>query len=168
MEDYKPYSDGRMEYDFQRHRYCLTADYLLSDRGIDLDTVLASGNASDRGRNPEIFLRRVSDQVYCAIYASTPYYYQIERVLALSPRYRDILMDAMSEQAVYLLHNGDLSAYTGVDAVSMTSVDRQRMQQSRLAPMAYDMLVYAGLIRLAYTPGTPGLDIIPDYDGDGY
>ena len=165
MEEYKPYSDGRMEYDFHRHRYSLTADYLLSDRGIDLDTVLAAGNASDKGRNPELFLRRVSDQVYGAIYTSTPYYYKRERALALYPRYRDILMEAMSEQAVYLLHNGDLSAYTGVDAVSLSSIDRQRMQQSMLAPMAYDMLVYAGLIRLAYTPGS---DIIPDYEGDGY
>lgn len=165
MGDYKPYSDGRMEYDFQRHRYSLTADYLLSDRGIDLDTILAAGNASDRGRNPELFLRRVSDQVYGAIYTSTPYYYKMERALSLSPRYRDILMDAMSEQAVYLLNNGDLSAYTGVDAVSMSSIDRQRMQQSRLAPMAFDVLVCAGLIRIGYTPGR---DIVPDYEGDGY
>ena len=57
MEEYKPYSDGRMEYDFQRHRYSLTADYLLSDRGIDLETVLAAGNASDRALNPAPCLR---------------------------------------------------------------------------------------------------------------
>ena len=60
---YRPYSDGQMDYDATRHRYRLTPEYVLNELGIDLDSQLASGNAADRGRNPGIFLRRVSDQL---------------------------------------------------------------------------------------------------------
>lgn len=164
-EGYRPYSDGQMNYDGTRHRYTLTAEYLLNECGIDLDTTLAGGNSADRGRNPALFLRRVSDLIYAAVFASTPYRNAAERALALRPEYREVLRDAMVEQSVYILQNGDISAYTGIDAVSMQAVDPLRMSQARIAPLAMDLLVSAGVVRLGYVPGR---DIAPDYAGEGY
>lgn len=162
---YRPMSDGQMEYDASRHKYILTPEYVLDDLGIDLDAVLADGNAADRGRNPGIFLRRVSNQIYGAIYKTTPFRYSIEKWLALEPKHRDTLRGAMAEQVLYILQNGDISAYTGVDAVSFAAIDRQRMEQARIAPGAMDLLITSGIIRLGYIPGR---DIVPDYERDGY
>lgn len=162
---YRPYSDGQMDYDATRHRYRLTHEYVLNELGIDLDSQLASGNAADRGRNPGIFLRRISDQIYGVVYSTTPYRFGKERQLALSRNFRDTLRDAMSEQVVYILQNGDPSAYAGVDAVAYQSVERERLEQARIAPMALDLLVSSGIISLGYRSGR---DITPDYDREGY
>lgn len=162
---YRPQSDGQMEYDANRHKYTLTPEYVLDDLGIDLDAVLADGNAADRGRNPGIFLHRVSEQIYGAIYKATPFRYSMERWLALTPKRRNTLRDAMAEQVLYILQNGDISAYTGVDAVSFAAIDRQRMEQARIAPGAMDLLISSGIIRLGFDGGH---DIVPDYERDGY
>ena len=85
--------------------------------------------------------------------------------MALSRDFRDTLRDAMSEQVVYILQNGDPSAYAGVDAVAYQSLDRERLEQARIAPMALDLLVSSGIINLGYRSGR---DITPDYDREGY
>ena len=162
-----PLTDSHMAYDRATHRYRLTELYVLQVLNRNLHDVLAdNGAASDIAKEPGILLDRISRQVYafCMRCTATPFIR--ERRMALEGGLRSAIMDAMSEQLIYVLNNGDLSAFTGVNVDTGAAVDAGRMRQAEIAPMAKDILAQCGLANVIIDPFTR--DIEPDYEGEGY
>lgn len=140
-------NDNYCHYSKASHRYVLTTDYVLEVLNVDLyDTLSTSGGVSDVAKMPEILLERVSRQIYGYIYSNSAYTYETERRLALDDKYRPHLIEAMAEQITYILNNGDVSAYTGVNPMTGASVDSSRMRLAEIAPIARDILQNRGII----------------------
>lgn len=162
----KPYSDDHLIYDKSVHRYKLTELGVLQRLNRNLGNVLAdNGGASDPRNEPSLVLDRVSRQIYGYIYGCTVTPKRMERDLALDPAYRAPLMEAMEEQLIYVLNSGDMTAHTGINLDTGMTVDRYRMRQSDIAPMALDLLKRVGLDNVAITEWR---DIKPDYEGEEY
>ncbi len=162
----KPYSDNHLTYDASVHRYKLTELGVLQRLNRNLGDVLAdNGGASDPRNEPNIVLDRVSRQIYGFIYSHTAAPLRREREMALNPAYRAPLMEAMEEQLIYVLNNGDMSAHTGINLDTGMTVDPNRLRQAEIAPMARDILTRCGLCSVVINYWS---DIVPDYDGEGY
>lgn len=160
-------TDNHCRYDKQKHRYILTAEYMLEVRNIDLyEELNTSGSVSDVAKMPDVILDRVSSQIYSYIYANSAYTFRTERELALNDKHRPHLIEAMAEQVIYTLNNGDISAYSGVNAVSGMSIDPHRMRMAEIAPMAKSILEARGLIGRGIQPCFLVDD--PTYEQDGY
>lgn len=164
----KPYSDDHMIYDTADHRYRLTELYVLQRMNRNLSAILADhGGASDTANEAGVLLDRISRQIYAYCLRTTPTPYKREQVMATDHAKRVAIRDAMAEQLVYVLNNGDLSAYTGVNLDTGATIDPNRMRMAEIAPMARDILITHGLA----TPTFSLLydrDITPRYSEEGY
>lgn len=162
-----PYSDNYMTYDTTEHRYILTDDFVREKMNVELDDLLdASSTAADIANEKAKFLDRVSLMVYNFIYRLCPLRYHKERELALDVTCRTPLRQAMAEQIFYIMFNGDLSLYSGVNAVSGTQLEARRLRESEIAPMAKDVLASAKILQLAVPPNVR--EIEPRYEEEGY
>lgn len=162
----KPKSDNHLIYDASVHRYKLTEIGVLQRLNRNLGDVLAdNGGAYDPRNEPNIVLDRISRQIYGFIYSHTAAPLRREREMALNPSYRAPLMEAMEEQLIYILTNGDLSAFNGVNLDTGMTVDYDRMRRAEIAPMARDILTRWGLCSVVIDYQR---DIIPDYEGEEY
>lgn len=162
----KPYSDNYLTYDAAVHRYKLTEKGVLQRLNRNLGDRLAdNGGASDHRNEPSIVLDRISRQIYGYIYSQTAAPMRREREVALNPSYRVPLMEAMEEQLIYVMTNGDLSAFNGVNLDTGMTVDPDRMRRAEIAPMARDILTRCGLLSVVIDYQR---DITPDYDGEEY
>lgn len=162
----KPYSNDHLAYDASVHRYKLTELGVLQRLNRNLGDVLAdNGGASDPRNEPNIVLDRISRQIYGFIYSHTAAPMRREREMALNPAYRAPLMEAMEEQLIYVMTNGDLSAFNGVNLDTGMTVDLDRMRLAEIAPIARDILTRCGLLSVVIDYQR---DITPDYEGEGY
>lgn len=123
-----PYDDEIMTYDHNAHRYVLTEKGVESELGENLSLVLnASGDA-----NPSTlaarFLKRVSDRVYRYLYRDTQSEAWIEYVLAKLPPLRNTVKEMLQAQLKYMLENGDLALYSGVNVASGRIMDVNAMR----------------------------------------
>lgn len=163
----KPITDAHMSYDYTSHRYKLTELYVLQMLNRNLADVLAdNGAASDVAKEPSILLDRISKQIYgyCMRCTATPYLR--ERRMALDILLRPHIAEAMAEQLIYVLNNGDLSAYTGINIDTGMAIERDRMRQAEIAPLALDVLTRCGLASVVINPWER--DITPNYKEEGY
>ena len=163
----KPISDALMSYDKTSHRYKLTELYVLQVLNRNLADVLAdNGAASDIAKEPSILLDRISKQIYGHCMRCTAAPYLRERRMALDILLRPHIAEAMAEQLIYVLNNGDLSAYTGINIDTGTAIDYNRMRVAEIAPLAKDILARCGLASVVINPWER--DIEPKYDEEGY
>lgn len=161
-----PKTDNHLTYDTAVHRYKLTELGVLQRLNRNLGDVLAdNGEASDPRNEPNILLDRVSRQIYGYVLSHTATPRRRERQMALDPAYRAPIMEAMEEQLIYILSNGDLSAFNGVNLDTGMTVDASRMRMSEIAPMARDILARCGLLSVVIDCRQ---DIIPKYEVEGY
>ena len=164
----KPYSDDHMIYDTADHRYRLTELYVLQRMNRNLSAILADhGGASDTANEAGVLLDRISRQIYAYCLRSTPTPYKREQVMATDHAKRVAIRDAMAEQLVYVLNNGDLSAYTGVNLDTGATIDPNRMRMAEIAPMARDILITHGLATPTFSL-LNDRDITPRYSEEGY
>lgn len=161
-----PYSDNQMTYNERAHRYVLTRECVLEDMNIDLGAVLNTSDAADSANAPELLLERVSALIYRYIYRAVPFRYKTERALALESENRERILEAMKEQLLYMLNNGDLSGLSGVNIDTGVVIDAKRMRDAEISPIARDILVDSGIVR-SYIPKFER-DIIPRYVEEGY
>ena len=71
-------------------------------------------------------------------------------VLAHSPVARGMLYEAMIQQAVYFVTNGDPSQFSGVNIKSGQTMDRNRLIRASLSPVAEAIIVNAEIPELGY------------------
>lgn len=161
-----PYSDTRMRYDMSAHRYVLKEEHVLEKMNIDLRDVLNTSASADVGEAVKVFLGRISSEVYGFIYRTVAHRYSTERMLAKDAEAREMLLRAMEEQLLYVLQNGDLGAFSGVNVSSGTVVDRASMRKAEIAPLAEDALFEIGFVNSIIPRDR--MDISPNYAEEGY
>lgn len=109
MSDIKyPLSDSDMIYDYSKHRYILTPDFVTRS-GINLINDVNSWNAPNGGTMVNRVLDIASMQVYNYIFAHANNSQAIEYIIAKSPKARDVIKRAMLEQLTLITTEGDLS-----------------------------------------------------------
>lgn len=162
-----PFSDNYMTYDHKAHRYTLTEEYVLQVMNRNLSEVMAEhGEASDVANEPSILLDRVSRQIYSYALRCTATPNKRQREMALNLSLRDYIQEAMAEQLAYVMNNGDMSAYSGINLDTGMTVDPVRMRQAEIAPLARDALIRCGLASVVFRMGERDID--PDYEKEGY
>jgi hypothetical protein len=134
------YNDTYMRYDFDRHRYVLTADYVTERLNIDLLARINATGAIDRAQAVVLLLERASQNVYTWIYENGGDNTAQEYILGTDEQARRMLMDAMGEQVLYILANGDLGLTSGLDGSTMSGVGQAAFVEARVAPNAKAIL----------------------------
>ena len=166
MEKKHPYNDSAMRYDMTNHRYVLEVDHVRNALNINLEDELEAGGSADRANAARVFLDRVSRTIYDYILSATPTPRKREMDLALCPEYRAALRVAMEEQAVYILNNGELGAWSGVNLDTGAVIDRAAIRAAEIAPRAEDVLIVYGVYSPAFSRYTR--EIVPRYEEEGY
>ena len=154
-----PLTDEYMFYDFEEHRYILTPKYVLDKLGIDLKARLnKSGNVNDENIAGAI-LDQISREIYNEIYSHSVYNKEQEIIIAKTQGGRKIIQDAMREQVLYFLTNGDLSQYSGVNVAKGTVMENfynrtispnAKQTLTKIIPEVGISLVYQG--KFPYIP----------------
>lgn len=110
-----PLTDEYMFYDYEEHRYILTPKYVLDKLAIDLKMRLNMSGTFSEENLASAVLDQLSREVYQYIYNQSNQNDFQEYVLAKTEDGRKVIKDAMREQVLYFLANGDLSQYSGVN-----------------------------------------------------
>lgn len=122
MNFVQPFDDDSMIYDFDKHRYILTEEY-VRQMGIDLSLVLNTDFSPVPANVPALFLDRVSKLVYSNIYRYGRSKKDKEYLLACNPELREVIRDAMLERIAYIIDSGDMSTKTGALIQQGTRID---------------------------------------------
>lgn len=160
------YDNNEMFYNKRKHRYVLTEECVLEDMNIDLGVVLNTSDVADVANAASKLLDRVSMLIYGYIYKAVPFRYKTERALALEDENRQPLYDAMKEQLLYMLNNGDFSNLSGINLDNGMVIEQSILRSAEIAPIAKDILIDAGIVR-AYIKKNEK-DISPNYEQEGY
>lgn len=103
-----PYSDDNMVWDPQRNRYYITSKALL-DEGIDLAGRLAARKAISPDKIINNLFSTATRHVYAFIHAHSVHNNDQDYAIAVVPRLRSIIYEALMTQTKYILNVGDLS-----------------------------------------------------------
>lgn len=160
------FDNNEMSYDARKHRYLLAEECVLEDMNIDLRAVLNTSDVADVANAPQRFLERVSAVVYSYIYRHVPFRYKTERELAMNDEWRDYICDALKEQLLYILNNGDFTGIAGINVETGMGADPARMREVEIAPLARDILIDSGIVRVCIPEGER--EIKPKYEEEGY
>lgn len=110
-----PYSDEAMRYDYDSHMYVLTAECVLKELNTNLQEVLNPTGAANVGENANATLRQISEVVYSQMYDASCDNDIQEWLAAKAQSARKIIKDALKQQVLYFLFNGEVSQCSGVD-----------------------------------------------------
>lgn len=160
------YDNNEMFYNKRKHRYVLTEECVLEDMNIDLGVVLNTSDVADVANAASKLLDRVSMLIYGYIYKTVPFRHKTERALALEDENRQPLYDAMKEQLLYMLNNGDFSNLSGINLDNGMVIEQSILRGAEISPIAKDILIDAGIVR-AYIKKNEK-DISPSYEQEGY
>lgn len=128
-----PYSDEEMVYNYEEHRYVITKEYVFNKTGIDLDRVLNPGYTSTPQKLSEQVLDEISSEIYNWVYEHNQNNLYQEFVMAKSPDFRVYLKRALLEQVLYVLRNGDLLQYSGVNLKTGQVIDPKLLTERSIA-----------------------------------
>lgn len=153
-----PFDDETMTYDYITHRYVLTERNVFNELGENLDAILnASGDGNPSALASRI-LKRVSQTVYLWLYEDSWNSQWLEYVLATLPPLRGIVKEMLQSQLLYMLANGDLGLYSGVNIAKGQAMNINDLRgRARIAPEVEDLamqtvpelgycLKYAGML----------------------
>ena len=110
-----PYSDEAMRYDYDSHMYILTQQCVLAELNTNLQEVLNPTGAANAGENANATLRQISEVVYSQMYDASCDNDIQEWLAAKAQSARKIIKDALKQQVLYFLFNGEVSQCSGVD-----------------------------------------------------
>ena len=131
-----PYTDTEMTYDDAQHRYILTPEYVTTKTGIDLNAVLNPGFTTNPQQLVQHWLDQLSSEIYTWIYEQNANNVMQEYFLAKTPTLREYIKNAMLQQVLYVLKNGDLNMYSGVNVKTGQIMDKNLLVQVAIAPNA--------------------------------
>lgn len=118
-----PYGDDAMVYDLDEHRYILTEQCVLKELNINLGVRLNSRGSATVQKVPSEILDQISQTIYGEIYKCSIFNDFQEYLLAKMPSARKIIKEAMKQQVLYFLVNGDTSRYSGIDIKNSKALD---------------------------------------------
>lgn len=127
-----PYDDKTMSYDKDEHRYILTIAFVEDKTGINLVNKLQAEQGDNPQKIANFFLDRISSNIYNWIYQHNANNVMQEYLCAKLESTRNILKRAMLEQVLYVLNNGDLTLYGGVNVANGQIMNRVEMHKADL------------------------------------
>ena len=135
-----PFDDEIMTYDYITHRYVLTERGVFNELGVNLDAILnASGDANPSALATRI-LKRASETVYLWLYKDSWNAQWLEYVLATLPSLRATVKEMLQSQLLYMLANGDLGLYSGVNIAKGQAMNIADLRgRARIAPEVEDL-----------------------------
>jgi hypothetical protein len=101
------FNDRYMTYSKTKHRYILTIDYIKEVLGIDLLSKLNNANAVVVNS----LLDNISSEIHSYLYKHNQTK-TIQYIISHCLSARDIVMEAMGKQALYIIYSGDLGFST--------------------------------------------------------
>lgn len=111
-----PISADDMVYNADKHMYILKADYVKQNTGIDLSLMVNSPYVVDKTTAVNNLLADISMQVYLFVYSHNMRYKDyIEYLMAKSPRAREIIREALMKQLSYIVRNGKINEFVGIN-----------------------------------------------------
>lgn len=135
-----PRDDEIMKYDYTMHRYVLTEQGVLTELGENLDVILNATGDADSSTLAQRILKRVSQTVYMYIYRDTANEEWLEYILATYPPLRNRVKEMLQAQLLYMLMNGDLGLYSGVNVAKGQIMDIDKLRdRARVAPEVEDL-----------------------------
>lgn len=135
-----PDSDEIMTYDYVNHRYVLTKKGVLEQLGEDLDVILNAQGDANPSTLADRVLRKVSQTVYLYLYQDTMSKDWLEYILATYPPLRDTVREMLQAQLMYVLVNGFVSDYSGVNIAKGHTIDPNYLRgRARIAPEVEDL-----------------------------
>ncbi len=137
-------SDEMMIFDTVKNRYILTRHCALANN-VDLEHELNSTGVAAKNNLPEQILDRVSRTVYNFIYAHGHREAKQKR-MAEDKSYRPFLKDAMVEQLLYFMANGDLNLLARVDVANGRELSRAAKLDAAYAPEMQNVLAQTDLL----------------------
>lgn len=133
-----------MVFDEEKQRYILTHKCAI-ENNVDLARELNAAGVPNRNNLEAQVLDRISRTVYNFIYSHGGIEWK-HRVLRDDDRYRPIIQDAMIEQLLYFMANGDLNMTAGVDLQTGKEYNRAAKRDAAYAPMMQDLLAQTDLL----------------------
>lgn len=130
MEIIKPYDDDNMTYDINEHRYILTLDYVENKTGLNLVEKLNTSMSDNPQQVAMFFLDRISSNIYSWIYQHNANNDVQEWILAKVKGARTIIQRAMIEQVIYVLNNGDMTLYGGVNVSNGQVINKKDLHNA--------------------------------------
>ena len=135
-----PCDDEIMRYDYNTHRYVLTEKGVLFELGENLDVILNTTGDANPSTLAERILKRVSQTVYHYLYRDTVNEQWLEYILATYPPLRERVKEMLQAQLLYMLMNGDLGLYSGVNVAKGQVMDMEALRgRARIAPEVEDL-----------------------------
>jgi hypothetical protein len=144
-----PIDDVNMVYDYNRHKYFITQQYMLDEYGVNLTLRLYDPELGESTNAPDIFLRKVSNYFYEMIYAHSMNRNLTEYLLAKTIEYREKIKFCLGELANYILDNGLIGEFAGVNFDKSSIMDIKETRNERLFPVVVMWLLRSsGLLYL--------------------
>ena len=113
--DCKPYSDDYMTFDELTGHYVLTEKFALERYGLELYEDANDRNSSNQQIAVQAILKQCSNLIYNYIHQFSIYNLRQDCLIATVPHMRNVIMQAMGEQLVYMSQVGDLSRSTDLE-----------------------------------------------------
>lgn len=135
-----PDDDQVMKYDYLSHRYVLTANGVYTQLGINLNTTLNTAGDANPSTLADRILRRVSQTVYAYLYRDSMNSDWLEYILATYAPLRGWVQEMLLAQLLYVLTNGFVSDYAGINIAKGHSMDIEQLRgRARIAPEVEDV-----------------------------
>lgn len=148
-----PYSNEEMTYNKSKHRYVLTKNYCVRNN-VDLDAELNTYGMVNKSAAAENLLDRISRSIYLHCYGYGMSRAKKEHDMATVEELRPVIRDAMMEQLLYVMANGDY----------FLAVATAENSRCAISEMAHEILADAGLCNAAVV--FPPFE--PTYEEEGY
>ena len=107
----QPLNDNQMIYDFKKHRYLLTQQYIQTELGVNLEAQIGTNGGVPATVIINTLLDNISSEVYNYVYKHNNTQ-TLQYIIAKCPSARETIKEAMSKQALYVLYSGDLGFST--------------------------------------------------------
>lgn len=161
-----PYNDEYMTYDFRKHRYVLTEKAVFDELGENLDVVLVNSDPVSRNA----FLNKVSRIVYGYIKGNSSSWEYIEYIMAKDGRLRDTIKSMLISQVEYMLGDGAVSNYSGVNLAKGQFLDLYKVRgdakvSDEVVTEASKILPQYGFCLICHSMGMPKLALCALHKG---
>lgn len=127
-----PFNDDYMQYDINSHKYRLLPKACLELLGINLSDagILNPTGDANSATLPDRFLAQVSNTLYNWIYSHTIDKLWVEYILAKYPPCREIIQQALLNEVIYTLRNGQIGFESGVNLIKNSVINKAELRQS--------------------------------------
>ncbi len=122
-----PYDDEYMTYDYRMHRYVLTDKAVLDILGENLNVILVDAEPVTKNA----FLKKVSNTLYEYILSASQSPDYIEYIMAKDGSLREMIRDMLISQVEYMLANGAVDSYSGINMAKGHYIDLDKIRNGR-------------------------------------